>query len=61
MMEGVNLNEYKKDFGDQEAARVFQEMQPFIKKGWILWDGAAATLSNEGKLMADGIASELFF
>lgn len=60
MMEGLDIYEYTTLFGSEESERVFRGMDPFIDNGWIVWDGQTAKLSRDGRLMADGIASELF-
>ena len=40
---------------------MFAILKKFIEAGNMVWDGERLRLTREGKLMADGIAAELFF
>ncbi|MDO3640442.1 radical SAM family heme chaperone HemW [Mucilaginibacter sp. L3T2-6] len=52
-----NLNAIAKGASDD----LIKDAQPFFEKGWVQQSENKITLSREGKLYADHIASELFF
>jgi oxygen-independent coproporphyrinogen-3 oxidase len=58
--EGLDLNLFEDRFGKIEAGRVEQEAISFIRNGWAEMDKRILTLTREGKLLADGMASALF-
>jgi oxygen-independent coproporphyrinogen-3 oxidase len=59
--EGIDLNFFKKKFGDNN----FENLKIACKKindiGYLSWDNHFIKLTKEGKLFADGIAADLFF
>lgn len=59
-MEGLDINYVEGRFGKEYAALLTKTVQPMIKKGWLTETNRNWILTREGKLFADGIASELF-
>ncbi len=57
---GCNLEHISNVFGTDFTSRTESEIQPFIQKGLIIQENKILFLTEEGKLFADGIASELF-
>ncbi|NJO25311.1 MAG: radical SAM family heme chaperone HemW [Bacteroidia bacterium] len=55
--EGIGLG--KLDAGMKAHLR--SKIRKYVEKGWAMETEAFIKLTNEGKLMADGIASDLFF
>ena len=58
-MEGVSISQLK-SFDAEFAHETLQEAERFRAKGWLVMTGDRLVLTREGKLFADGIASELF-
>ena len=56
-MEGLDLNQVEKVFGHQLRTG----SRKFIERGLMTQDKGHLKLTKEGKLLADGIAAELFF
>ena len=56
-MEGLDLNQVEKVFGHQLRTG----SREFIERGLMTQDKGHLKLTKEGKLLADGIAAELFF
>jgi oxygen-independent coproporphyrinogen-3 oxidase len=56
-MEGLSAGYVKNNFNKD----VIHSAQKFIRAGNMTWDGERLRLTKEGKLLADGIAAELFF
>jgi oxygen-independent coproporphyrinogen-3 oxidase len=56
-MEGLDLNQVEKVFGHQLRTG----SRKFIERGLMDEEKGYLKLTKEGKLLADGIASELFF
>lgn len=56
-MEGLSVRYVEKNF----SADVLRPAQKFINAGNMTWDGERLQLTKQGKLLADGIAAELFF
>jgi len=56
-MEGLDLNQVEKVFGHQLRTG----SRKFIERGLMIQDKGHLKLTKEGKLLADGIAAELFF
>lgn len=59
-MWGIDLAYVEHTFGADMRKELEQEAQYFVDKGDIVQHEQALTLSSQGKLMADHIASELF-
>lgn len=57
---GCNFNFMKTHFGENYLSLFKKEIQPFIQKNWATEIDGAIVLTKEGKLYADGIASDLF-
>lgn len=59
-MEGLDLNKIEKDFGTGERKRIEQQLQKYVNSNLVKINKSLAQLTNEGMLMADGIAGDLF-
>lgn len=57
---GCSLNTIAKNFNAELANTVRQEIPEFINRGWMIEKDNILYLTDEGKLFADYIASELF-
>jgi oxygen-independent coproporphyrinogen III oxidase len=57
---GCDLNKIRDEFGEEFAVRSSQFAVQFIESGMIVEKEGVYYLSDEGKLFADGIASDLF-
>lgn len=57
---GVDLTYVAESFGPEYGTALQAAMTPFIEQGDILVTEGTATLTKQGKLMADHIAAELF-
>jgi oxygen-independent coproporphyrinogen-3 oxidase len=60
-MEGLSLEKVKNNWGEVELDQIIQIAQKPIKQGYMIQQENKLILTNEGRLMADGIASDLFF
>ena len=58
--EGLDLDKIEKEWGSNEKKRINQRLQKFTKSGLISINNSIAQLTDEGMLLADGIASDLF-
>ena len=59
-MWGTDLNKITADFGTQFLDDTLKAIKPFVEKGWLIQQDNHLILTQEGKLFADYIASELF-
>lgn len=59
-IEGCNLEEIKEKWGQGEGQKLKAKMVKFIAAGQIVLQDQRLTLTKQGKLFADAIASELF-
>jgi oxygen-independent coproporphyrinogen-3 oxidase len=59
-MEGLDLERIEKEFGPSERNRIQQDLQKFVNSGLVRLHHSMAQLTEEGMLMADGIAADLF-
>ncbi len=59
-LEGIDLNRVSQQFGAAATAEIIELVAPFITEGKVQQKGQAISLTREGKLFADGIASALF-
>jgi oxygen-independent coproporphyrinogen-3 oxidase len=57
---GMDLNKITHQFGSDFADEIRNNLDAFIEKNWILIQDQQVTLTIDGKLFADHIASELF-
>ena len=57
---GTSLQKITADFGKEFLAGTLKNIQPFIEKKWLINQNQQLVLTQEGKLFADHIASELF-
>lgn len=57
---GMDLNKIKDQFGSDYANEIKNNLEPLFEKNWILITEQLITLTTDGKLFADHIASELF-
>lgn len=59
-IEGLDLLFVENNFSTYQRERIAKESMSFIKKGMMQHEENKLILTNEGKLFADGIASDLF-
>jgi len=59
-IEGIENSRIKALFGDDKLQHTFNEITKWIHSGYVIMDNNRITLTPTGKLMADGIASDLF-
>ncbi len=57
---GVDLNYMENEFGSELFEEFKNNIQTFIEKKWLVLEKGFIKTTKQGKLMADGIASELF-
>jgi len=57
---GMNLHEITKRFGSDYSNEIIEGLEPFADKNWIYLKDQIVTLTTDGKLFTDHIASELF-
>lgn len=60
-MEGLNLNYVVDHFGTETAEKLFVAAKKFMDTGSMKREFLTLKLTKEGKLLADGIAADLFF
>jgi len=60
-MEGLSLDKVIVNWSENELAQIVQIAQKPITQGYMILKENHLILTNEGRLMADGIASDLFF
>ncbi|MFY7898656.1 MAG: radical SAM family heme chaperone HemW [Chitinophagaceae bacterium] len=58
---GIDTNTIKQQWGDAILDEILQKMQPYFKQKLALIQHENILLTKAGKLLADGIASDLFF
>jgi oxygen-independent coproporphyrinogen-3 oxidase len=59
-MEGTDIDFAQNTFGDRTVDTLLQNSIQFIERGWMEKMENRLVLTQEGKLFADGIASDLF-
>ncbi|MFL5789289.1 MAG: coproporphyrinogen III oxidase, partial [Flavisolibacter sp.] len=59
-IEGIDLKRIEKEWGAEEKNRIFKQLEKFTIRNLIFIANEHIQLTNEGMLMADGIASDLF-
>ena len=57
---GMDLRSISEKFGSDYSNEIYNGLEPFLDKEWISINEQLVTLTREGKLFADHIASELF-
>ncbi|MFA6946992.1 MAG: radical SAM family heme chaperone HemW [Pedobacter sp.] len=57
---GMDLQSITEKFGSDYSNEISNSLEPFLDKEWISMKEQVLTLTREGKLFADHIASELF-
>lgn len=60
-LEGLSLEKVKTNWSEIELEQILQIAQRPIAQGLMLFQENKLILTNDGRLMADGIASDLFF
>jgi oxygen-independent coproporphyrinogen-3 oxidase len=63
-MEGCDLQWVSRRFGEKAAAELYHQAQRYIREGKLTGEPGMETklvLTREGRLLADGIAADLFF
>jgi oxygen-independent coproporphyrinogen-3 oxidase len=58
--EGIDLGEVTRRFGAETALHLEKEVSAYIQQGKIRMGNGRLQLTREGKLLADGIAADLF-
>ncbi len=59
-MWGTDLQKIKNDFGSIFLAETLENIKPFLKRDWLKNENNTLVLTQDGKLFADYIASEIF-
>jgi len=59
-LEGADLAWLAQRFGTAEAQDLRQRAERYIREGKMVWKEERLALTKEGKLLADGIAADLF-
>jgi oxygen-independent coproporphyrinogen III oxidase len=59
-MWGCDINRIRRDFGEETASRFSLLVSRFLESGYLIEKEGVYYLTDEGKLFADGIASDLF-
>ena len=60
-MEGCDLQEVSRRFGQKTAVELGLRIQRYVEEGKIVAWGDRLALTQAGKLLADGISADLFF
>ncbi len=60
-IEGLSLQYVQQQWGNDLATAIVKASQPHLQAGNMLFDNQYLRLSSMGKLLADGIASDLFW
>jgi len=58
--DGINLVTLKNSWGEEEVLRIEKEAKKYLQGGQLKRNGDHLALTNEGMLLADGIASGFF-
>ncbi|WP_083801717.1 radical SAM family heme chaperone HemW [Pedobacter sp. BAL39] len=59
-MWGTDLDQVMRNFGSEFHKDTLKHIKPFVEKKWLSQQDNQLTLTTDGKLFADHIASELF-
>ena len=60
-MEGLSVPYVSYHFGKEISETLMRSIEKYIEAGNVQWDGERLRLTRNGKLLADGIAADLFF
>ena len=60
-IEGLNTAIVNKKFGSDEAKRILEQSQKYLRQNLMKAENGFIILTKEGKFLADGIAADLFF
>ena len=60
-MEGLSLNRIENEWGIKESNSILETAGKAMSLGFLIRKNDDLILTDTGKLMADGIASDLFF
>jgi oxygen-independent coproporphyrinogen-3 oxidase len=60
-MEGCDLDHVSRRFGDEKTRVLYQQAERYVRESKVIHAGRHLVLTREGKLLADGIAADLFF
>jgi hypothetical protein len=60
-MEGSSLSTVARRFGVQQAEELWRKAERYMREGKIKSSPETLALTQEGKLLADGISADLFF
>jgi oxygen-independent coproporphyrinogen-3 oxidase len=58
---GLNKEKIIKQWGTDYALQIEKKITPYVHQGLAILSNEGWKLSNKGKFLADGIASNLFF
>jgi oxygen-independent coproporphyrinogen III oxidase len=59
-MEGLSIQKVQESWGDKALAAIMQEAQPHLHDNHMVQSDQYLRLTNAGRLLADGIAADLF-
>ena len=59
-IEGISLERVKSGWGDTVSNELLVSAKKHLDKGYVILNGHSIQLSNSGRFLADGIASDLF-
>ncbi len=59
--DGINVSDLEEKYNKEKSAYILKNAQKYIDTGKLIFNQNHLMLTNEGKLFADGIASDLFF
>jgi len=60
-IEGLSFEHIRNNWGNEKKMALQKSMEKYLIKGHVIMDGFGIKLSKSGKLLADGIAADLFF
>jgi oxygen-independent coproporphyrinogen-3 oxidase len=60
-LEGLSLQNVTSKWGEEKSKNILKEINKHILRGYAINENEKLILTPSGKLMADGIASDLFF
>jgi len=60
-MWGLDMYKFEMQFGKANATTLLSEMKELMLQGLLQNDNGVVTISQKGKILADGIISDLFF
>lgn len=60
-MEGMDLERLARNWGEEKTALIEKKLKPYTDNGLVIRKESNVSLTENGMLLADGIAAELFF